>query len=163
MDVGQLQTELDDVLVVDVREQDEFDAGHLASSVHLPLGRVASEGPKLAAGRPVVTVCRTGSRSAEAASLLRDAGLDAQSLDGGLKAWVAAGGSLAGPAGSDGTVLDPPASEHAELEGNLIEVAYGLQERYGNRAPTDDEAREFMREWLSEKGVSKEEIEQILE
>jgi hypothetical protein len=43
-----------------------------------------------------------------------------------------------------------------------LEVVFGLQERYGNREPTDEEAREFMKEWLESKGTSPEEIERIL-
>lgn len=167
LNVEQLKEVVDRVQVVDVRQDDEWSAGHLERAVHIPLDRLAAERHFVDRSRPVVTVCRTGVRSQTAAELLREAGIDAESLDGGLRAWVDAGHRLVDSAGADGSVLEevpgesmPP--EFVELQGNLIEVAYGLQERFGNREPTDAEARSFMREWLEDKGTPPERIDKIL-
>jgi rhodanese-related sulfurtransferase len=55
-------------------------------------------------GRPVIVVCRTGRRSAIAAGKLRDAGLDARNLTGGMTAWAQAGLPVRTDDGREGTV-----------------------------------------------------------
>lgn len=169
MDVEQLRSRMDQVQVIDVREDDEWEAGHLDGSVHIPLQKATTDLHLVDRSKQVVTVCRTGVRSAVAADLLRDAGVDVDSLDGGLQAWSEAGLPLIGASGKEGSVLQeaqetpelPP--EMMELQGNLIEVAYGLQERFGNREPTDAEARSFMREWMQSKGADQEQIRKVLD
>lgn len=74
------------ITLVDVRELDEWNAGHAAGARHMPLGRL--DAAQLPADRPVVTVCRSGMRSARAASQLRAAGLEVLNLTGGMTAWV---------------------------------------------------------------------------
>lgn len=168
MKVNELLAEIDRLQVIDVREQDEWETGHMRGALHLPLDEVASERHSVDRDKPVVTVCRTGARSSAAADLLRAVGVDAHSLEGGLRAWAFAGQPLVDSKGAQGWVLeesekaDLGSPEFKDLQGNLIEVAYGLQERFGNREPTDAEARTFMREWLQGKGTPEEEIEQIL-
>lgn len=169
VEVKELLEIIDQVRLIDVRQDDEWSAGHIDGAVHIPLDKVSSERHLMNADQPVVTVCRTGVRSEAAADLLCETGIDAQSLDGGLRAWVAAGRTLVDSAEGEGSVLEeggepdsmPP--EFLQLQGNLVEVAYGLQERFGNRAPTDAEARTFMREWLQKKGTSEQDIEKILD
>ena len=73
---------------VDVREQYERDAGHIADTLHIELERLTAEADTLDRDRPVVFYCRSGSRSALAAQAFAAAGFDAHHLDGGLKAWV---------------------------------------------------------------------------
>ena len=73
---------------VDVREQYERDAGHIADTLHIELEQLAAEADTLDRERPVVFYCRTGSRSALAAQAFAAAGFEAHNLDGGLKAWV---------------------------------------------------------------------------
>jgi rhodanese-related sulfurtransferase len=75
---------------VDVRETDEWGAGHIAGSIWIPLGDLGARLAELPAG-PLVIVCRTGARSGMVADALAGAGRDARNLAGGLKAWVAAG------------------------------------------------------------------------
>jgi rhodanese-related sulfurtransferase len=77
-------------VAVDVREADERQAGHMAGSVWIPLGELAARASELPADRPLVIVCRSGSRSAYAADALVAAGYDARNLAGGLHGWVAA-------------------------------------------------------------------------
>ncbi len=78
--------------VVDVREQDEREAGRIPDdTIHIELDRLSEEAGALDRDRPVVFYCRTGSRSAMAAQAFAAAGFEAHNLDGGLKAWVADG------------------------------------------------------------------------
>jgi hydroxyacylglutathione hydrolase len=84
----------DAVELLDVREADERDEGHIPGSRHLPYrtARAAAEAGLLD-GRPVVTMCESGARAAIAASVLQAAGVEARPvLDGGLAGWRARGG-----------------------------------------------------------------------
>ncbi|MGA8246338.1 MAG: rhodanese-like domain-containing protein [Nocardioides sp.] len=83
----------DGLLVLDVREQDEWDAGHVEDSLHVPLMTLGERFAEVGSGQ-VLVVCRTGHRSAHATAYLVDQGLDAVNLEGGLMAWQAAGRSL---------------------------------------------------------------------
>jgi rhodanese-related sulfurtransferase len=73
---------------VDVREQYERDAGHIADTLHIELERLTAEAGTLDRKRPIVFYCRSGSRSALAAQAFAAAGFEAHNLDGGLQAWV---------------------------------------------------------------------------
>jgi hydroxyacylglutathione hydrolase len=86
----------DAVELLDVREADERDEGHIPGSRHLPYrtARAAAEAGLLD-GRPVVTFCESGPRAAIAASVLQAAGVNARPvLDGGLADWRARGGEV---------------------------------------------------------------------
>jgi sulfur-carrier protein adenylyltransferase/sulfurtransferase len=77
-------------VVVDVREQDEWDEGHIAGAVHVPRGHLESRIERLApdTSRPVVVYCSAGNRSAFAAKTLTDLGYeDVVSLAGGFTDW----------------------------------------------------------------------------
>jgi rhodanese-related sulfurtransferase len=75
---------------VDVREREEWEAGHLAGATWIPLGELGARLDDLPAD-PLVIVCRSGARSAMVADALVGIGRDARNLAGGLKLWVAAG------------------------------------------------------------------------
>ena len=77
-------------LLVDVREDYERDAGHIAGSRHIELAALSAAAPTIERERTVVFYCRIGARSAMAADAFRSAGYDAHSLAGGLLAWVEA-------------------------------------------------------------------------
>ncbi|MEP7382304.1 MAG: MBL fold metallo-hydrolase [Gemmatimonadota bacterium] len=80
----------DGVVVLDVRAQDEWDAGHLPGARHAPLGRLRETLDELPADTRIVMQCQGGGRSAIAASLARLAGHhDVSNLRGGLDAWRA--------------------------------------------------------------------------
>jgi rhodanese-related sulfurtransferase len=84
----------DAIELLDVRETDERDEGHIPGSRHLPYrtARAAAEAGLLN-GKPVVTICESGARAAVAASVLQAAGVDARPvLDDGLEGWRARGG-----------------------------------------------------------------------
>jgi rhodanese-related sulfurtransferase len=83
------------VQVVDVREVDEWAAGHIPASVLMPMGDVAARKRELDPEVPVVTVCRSGRRSLYSAEELIHSGFqDVKSLAGGLIAWAEAGQPL---------------------------------------------------------------------
>ena len=85
-----LEGHLREVQIVDVREPDEFAGalGHIPGARLVPLGRLAEGVEALAKVRPVVTVCRSGTRSAQASVLLRKAGYDkVANLSGGMLRW----------------------------------------------------------------------------
>ncbi len=80
----------DDAVLVDVREVDEWQAGHAPGAIHIPLGEVVSRVGELPQG-DVYVVCRSGGRSGRAVAWLRENGFDAINVGGGMQAWAAAG------------------------------------------------------------------------
>ncbi|HEX3932213.1 MAG TPA: rhodanese-like domain-containing protein [Nocardioides sp.] len=85
------------LLVLDVREDAEWAAGHVAGSVHVPLmdlGQRYAELTELFAADQTLVVCRSGNRSAYAVGFLVQQGIDAVNLEGGLLAWEATGRAL---------------------------------------------------------------------
>jgi rhodanese-related sulfurtransferase len=96
-------TELrDEDVMLDVREQDEWDAGHAPGAVHIPLAELPSrlgDLPDPDAGTLAV-VCRGGGRSSRAVAWLTQQGFDAANVDGGMVAWQRAGKQLVADSGS---------------------------------------------------------------
>jgi len=93
------------VQILDVREPGEFEGplGHIRGAILIPLGELAERTAELARDRPIVSVCRAGSRSAQATVILREAGFgDVANLAGGMLRWRAEGHAVEG-----GTPLDP--------------------------------------------------------
>ena len=93
--VGQLRQRLagnDPPLVLDVRQRDEFERGHVPGALHLMAGDLPDRLAELPRDRPIATICTVGYRSAVAAGLLRRAGFaDVIWISGGVPAWQAAG------------------------------------------------------------------------
>ncbi|MCL4289790.1 MAG: rhodanese-like domain-containing protein [Thermoleophilia bacterium] len=86
-------------VALDVRELDEWEAGRIAGSRHIPMGVLVARQDELPAGMPIVVVCRSGQRSAAVTEALVRAGYEAENLAGGLHAWVAAGLPIEPPGG----------------------------------------------------------------
>jgi glyoxylase-like metal-dependent hydrolase (beta-lactamase superfamily II) len=87
---------MDGAAALDVREQSEYDAGHLPGALHVPLGRLDEELARVPADRPLVVYCGHGERSSSAISLLEAAGRrDLINLEGGIGAWEGAGFEVA--------------------------------------------------------------------
>ena len=87
-----LEEHLGAVQVLDVREQEECcgPLGHIPGAVQIPLGQLPARAAELDQARPLVAVCRSGSRSAQAVVLLRQAGFDKlANLAGGMLRWQA--------------------------------------------------------------------------
>lgn len=80
-------------VLLDVRENAEWQTGHAPGALHLPLGRLEDGEalPPEAQDRPVVTVCRSGRRSQRAAELLAARGVACTDVVGGMEAWAEAG------------------------------------------------------------------------
>ena len=82
-------------ILVDVREDDEWRAGRIDGSLHVPMNSVPQQlhyRPELfSSEQPLVIVCAVGGRSAHVAAWLLQNGVDAVNLEGGLQAWMAAG------------------------------------------------------------------------
>ncbi len=80
----------DDALVLDVREDKEYAAGHIPKARHIPLGQLASRLQELEKfkGKPILVTCRSGQRSARACSMLKKAGFEiVYNQAGGIIAW----------------------------------------------------------------------------
>lgn len=75
--------------LIDVREHHEWEAGHAPDAVHVPLGELHPD--RLPAADRVLCICRSGARSSQAVSVLRNAGYDAVNVEGGMTAWHADG------------------------------------------------------------------------
>ena len=84
----------EDAQVIDVREPDEYVAGHLPESRNFPLGRLGERAGELdkLKDSPILVVCQTGARSASACTQLAKLGFTkTHNLDGGINAWRSAG------------------------------------------------------------------------
>ncbi len=82
----------EDVLIIDVRTEEEFKSGSLAGAVNLPLDKLRRDFSLIESGigadKETVCVCRSGMRSGEAARLLEKAGCrNVKSLQGGILSW----------------------------------------------------------------------------
>lgn len=96
-----LEENLASVHVLDVREPDEFAGplGHIRGATLVPLGDLAARAKELAKDKPIVAVCRAGSRSAHATAILQKAGVtDVANLPGGMLRWRAEGRAVEGGA-----------------------------------------------------------------
>jgi rhodanese-related sulfurtransferase len=82
---------IDELQLIDVREPDEWRAGHIAAARHIPMDQLPDQLDEIDRDRAVVTICRSGSRSGKMAELLRERGYDADNMDGGMQAWDQAG------------------------------------------------------------------------
>ena len=89
--------------LLDVREDDEWKAGHAPAAVHVPLGRLNPD--DLTSDRTLVVVCRSGGRSSKAAAALAAAGLQVHNLAGGMQAWERVGLPVVRDDNEPGTVI----------------------------------------------------------
>jgi rhodanese-related sulfurtransferase len=83
-----------EALVLDVREQSEWQDGHIAKAKHIPLGKLKDKLSELERhkDKPIITVCRSGNRSNHACGVLKKAGFEnLHNLAGGMQAWEQAG------------------------------------------------------------------------
>lgn len=91
--------------VLDVREDDEWAAGHIDGATHIPLGDLPGRLPELPDVDQLVVTCRGGGRSARATAYLQQIGIEAANLDGGMQAWSAAGRPMVSDTDSPPTVI----------------------------------------------------------
>jgi len=102
-----------DAIILDVREPDEWAAGHAPGAIHIPLGELPDRLAELAelsdvlahsGGGTVAVTCRGGGRSSRAVAWLTPQGYDVANLDGGMKAWQAAGKPMVAEGDADPAV-----------------------------------------------------------
>lgn len=98
-----------DALVVDVREADEWAAGHIDGALHVPMSdfvaRFGEVTEAVADGRRAYVMCRVGGRSAQVTQYLVQQGIDAVNVDGGMLAWDDASRPMVTEDGSAAFVL----------------------------------------------------------
>jgi rhodanese-related sulfurtransferase len=78
-----------DAVLIDVRKESEWDAGHAPMATLIPLAQVPDRLDDLPKDRLIICACRSGGRSLRAASFLADNGFDVVNLSGGMMAWFA--------------------------------------------------------------------------
>jgi rhodanese-related sulfurtransferase len=82
----------DDVLVLDVREQWEYDAGHIPGVTLLPMGEIPGRMSEIPTDQTVILTCRSGNRSGQVADFLRQQGYEnVHNMSGGILEWESAG------------------------------------------------------------------------
>ncbi|MGK5729225.1 rhodanese-like domain-containing protein [Streptomyces sp. URMC 124] len=95
--------------LLDVREADEWAAGHAEGALHIPMsdfvarfGELTEKAPE---GAQIKVICRSGGRSAQVTAYLVQQGLDAVNVAGGMQDWEAAGRPVVDGNGAPGTVI----------------------------------------------------------
>lgn len=95
----------DNAVLLDVREDDEWQAGHAPGAVHVPMTALLDRLDDVPEGSPLYVVCRSGARSARVTAYLNGAGRDAVNVGTGLLGWQRAGRPLVAEGGSPATVI----------------------------------------------------------
>jgi rhodanese-related sulfurtransferase len=86
--------------LLDVREEDEWQAGHAESATFIPMSTLITRLDELPKDRDIVVACRVGARSAQVAAYLNQNGWSARNLEGGMEAWANAGRPLLSESGA---------------------------------------------------------------
>ena len=92
-----------EVLLLDVREDDEWAAGRAPTAVHAAMSGLRQD--TVPRDRPVLVLCRVGGRSAAVAAALQQLGYDVANVEGGMLTWSAAGLPVVRDGDQPGTVL----------------------------------------------------------
>jgi rhodanese-related sulfurtransferase len=80
---------LTDVVIIDVREEDEFAGGHAAGALNFPLSSFAEHFEEISKDETIYVICQAGGRSARACDYLSGQGYDAVNVEGGTGDWIA--------------------------------------------------------------------------
>ncbi len=80
--------------LLDVREHDEWQAGHAPGAVHIPMSEVPQRLDEVPEADRLYVVCRSGGRSAKVTAYLNASGWDAVNVEGGMHGWSASGRSM---------------------------------------------------------------------
>lgn len=95
-----------EAFLLDVREPDEWTAGHAPGASHIPMNQVPARLAEVPAEGDVVVVCRSGGRSGQVVAYLLGNGWDnVSNLDGGMQDWAASGRELVSENGQPARVL----------------------------------------------------------
>ena len=163
MDAQTVAKRLDQIQLVDVRYESEWQVGHIDGAVNIPEDDLPERVDELDRARTVVTVCRAGTRSDDAAQWLRGQGFDAENLDGGMLAWKWAGLPVTGPIVEPDPKAELASDEMQKLHNDFLSLALDVQERFGVGVdPSEEELKGFLRERLIKEGRSPEEADAFL-
>lgn len=91
--------------ILDVREDYEWEAGHIPDALHIPLDQLPDRLDDLDPDGDLAVICRTGGRSARATQWLESHGYSAVNVTGGMGAWLEAGKPMISDAGTEPTVV----------------------------------------------------------
>lgn len=105
IEVSQVPTVRSPFYLLDVREDGEWEAGHIDGAHHIPMMAVPSRVAEIPVDEQTLVICRSGHRSARVVEFLVSQGLDAVNLTGGMQAWASAGRSMTGPPGAAPQVI----------------------------------------------------------
>ncbi|CAM5480031.1 rhodanese-like domain-containing protein [Streptomyces sp. NRRL B-1677] len=98
-----------DDFLLDVREADEWAAGHAEGALHIPMSDFVARFGELTEKAPdggrINVICRSGGRSAQVTAYLVQQGMDAVNVEGGMQVWEAAGRPVVDGNGAPGTVI----------------------------------------------------------
>jgi rhodanese-related sulfurtransferase len=95
-----------DAYLLDVREPDEWAAGHAPDAHHIPMMELPARMADVPTDRDVVVVCRSGGRSGQVVSYLIGNGWDnVRNLDGGMRGWAAVGRDIVSEDGQSARVI----------------------------------------------------------
>lgn len=94
-----------DTVMLDVREYDEWMAGHAPMAGHIPMSELPARVAEVPLGARIVCVCRSGSRSSRVTAWLKQQGYDAVNMTGGMQQWARHGHPLVNHAGNPGLVI----------------------------------------------------------
>jgi rhodanese-related sulfurtransferase len=92
-------------ILLDVREADEWEAGHAPAATWIPLGEIEARLAELPRDGRIVAICRSGARSHAVAAALIGAGYDAVNVDGGMRAWAVEDYPIVASDGLPGAVI----------------------------------------------------------
>ena len=163
MDAQTVAKRLEQIQLVDVRYESEWQVGHIEGAVNIPEDDLSERVGELDRARPVVTVCRAGTRSDDAAQWLRDHGFHAENLDGGMLAWKWAGLPITGAIVEPDPKPELASDEMQKVHNDFLSLALDVQERFGvGVEPSEEELKGFLRERLINEGKTPEEADAFL-
>lgn len=93
-----------DAKILDVREDFEWEAGHIDGAQHIPLGELSARYGEVPVDEDVYVICRSGGRSLRATAFLAGTGFDPVNVLGGMGAWADAEKPMVSESGDEPTV-----------------------------------------------------------
>jgi rhodanese-related sulfurtransferase len=103
--IADVPSSLDDsVILLDVREDDEWQRGHAPGAKHIPMGQVPSRLNEIDADAKLFVVCHLGGRSQRVAQYLARNGYNPVNVSGGMEAWAGAGRPVVTDDGATGVI-----------------------------------------------------------
>lgn len=85
--------------LLDVREDDEWEAGHAPGAQHIPLGSLSQQCDQVPRDRDVYVICRSGARSARATQFLGASGWQVLNVSDGMHGWASVGREMVSESG----------------------------------------------------------------